>query len=142
MKYIVDQPRDETWFAVNQADAEPEPDLPSVNEQIRNMVTWTDILGNRDLRRGYPPFLIVREVLEVFGQDPARWPRMLTADEPCIVVKDDGGMVRWDGAGDFTTVYVPLARPGGWAVRFSPLDYIDGDFETEGLKGEPLNLIR
>lgn len=139
MKYIVDQPRDYTWFAVNQGDDGPI--LPSENDQIRNMVTWTDILGNVELRRGYPPFLVVREVIPVYGQDPGRWPQMLTHDEPCVVVNDDGSMVRWDGAGDFESVAVPLARPGGWAVRFFPLDYIDGDFEG-GLVGDPLNAVR
>lgn len=141
MKYIVDHPRDYDWFAITPYGL-ADPVRPSVNEQIRNMFTWTDILGNVELRRGYPPFLVAREVLPVFGQDPGRWPRMLTADEPCVVVKDDGSMVRWDGEGDFTTVAVPLAMPGGWAVRFAPLDYIDGDFETDPLEGDPLNAIR
>jgi hypothetical protein len=140
MKYIVDQPRATTWFAITPYGL-ADPVRPSIDEQIRNMCTWTDILGNRELRRGYPPFLVIREVIPVFGQDVGRWPQMLTRDEPCIVVKDDGSMVRWDGAGDFETVDVPLALPGGWACRFSPLDYIDGDFEGD-LDGDPLNAVR
>jgi hypothetical protein len=140
VRYIVDQPRAYDWFAISPWGL-AEPVRPTVGEQIRNMCTWTDILGNRELRRGYPPFLAVAEVIPVFGQDPGRWPEMLTKDEPCIVVKDDGSMVRWDGAGGFENVAVPLAKPGGWAVRFKPLDYIDGDFEGD-LDGDPLNVIR
>jgi len=58
-------------------------------------------------------------VLPIYGEHPCDWPEMLTADRPCVIIKDDGTAVLWDGAGDITSIKMPdAAKPGeSWAVR-------------------------
>lgn len=48
-------------------------------------------------------------VLPVYGEDPGDWPDMLTADKLCVIIKNDGTAVLWDGAGDFTSLTLPPA---------------------------------
>jgi hypothetical protein len=60
----------------------------------------------------------VVDVLPIYGEDPGIWPAMLTAGQPCSVIKDDGLMVLWDGSGGFTAITLPTsAAPGKYAVQ-------------------------
>jgi hypothetical protein len=60
----------------------------------------------------------VVEVLPIYGEDPGIFPDMLTIRQPCIVIKDDGSALLWDGSGDFTDCVLPAdAAPGEFAVR-------------------------
>lgn len=139
MRYVVNVPRDTTWFAISPFGAESGTTVVE-GEAIRNMWTWVDILGNVELRRGYPPFLVAVEIAPIYGEDPGSWPDMLKADVPCVVVKRDGSMVRWDGAGDFEDVFVPAAVPGGIAVRFELLGDADVGIREDDLTGRALNV--
>ena len=43
-----------------------------------------------------------------------------TANEPCVIVKNDGTALLWDGAGDFSDITLPPAAvPGMWLVRLA-----------------------
>lgn len=62
----------------------------------------------------------VTDVLPVYGHDPGDWPDMLTADQPCVVIKNDRTAVLWDGAGDFTDIKLPpAASPGDQVVKLT-----------------------